>query len=880
MTNFYTSVVPYGNSLLVRGYRDGKAYKTKANFSPTLYIKTADNRPSEWKTLDGQPVHPVQLDSIRLAREYIDKYEGVQGFEIHGQTQFVYQFISEYWPNNIKYDPDLIKVFSIDIETATEEGFPNLELANEEILLITVKDNFNKKIVTFGIKEYDNKRDDVKYIRCIDEQQMLKEFIVFWQNNYPDVVTGWNIYGFDIPYLVNRMNRIVGESFTKRMSPWGMIKDKNIYANGNNVKSYDFVGIATLDYLDLYKKFTYQNQESYRLDYIAQVELGQNKLENNFDTFKDFYTQDWQRFVDYNIHDVELVDRLEDKMKLIELVYTLAYQSKINFNDVYSPVRMWDMIIYNYLKDRKIVIPEKSENLERKNKPDDKDYMRYEMEKSSPNYAPEGPTQTSIKSPAQNAREKGESHSFAGAYVKDPIVGQHKWVASFDLNSLYPHLIMQYNMSPETLSDTRLDIGTKDTSKVEQLLKCVSIDKSQLTDLALTANGCCYRKDVKGFLPALMEKMYSDRSKFKKQMLKVQQEYEKNKDPKLVKEISRLNNLQMAMKIALNSAYGAVGNRYFRYYDLRIAEGITLSGQLSIRWMANKLNEFMNKTLKTEDKDFVIGIDTDSIYLSLEDLVEKTCVGKTTEEKIQYMDKACSQIIEPFIDNGYKELASYMNAYDQKMFMKREVLADKGIWVAKKRYVLNVHNSEGVQYAKPKIKVTGLEMVKSSTPAIVRSKLHETLKVILHEDQAALHRFVADFKKEFFKLPVEDIAFPRSASAIREYTGSNTIYRKGTPIHVRGALLFNHYLKEYGLTRKYQAINNGDKIKFVYVKKGNPFNENVIAFSSDLPKQFGLHDFIDYDLQFEKVFLDAVQIVVEPLGWHAEEQATLDMFFG
>src|SRR6056300_4240 len=831
MTNFYTSIIQHGNTLLVRGYRDGQQYKTKANFSPTLYIKTSDNRPSEWKTLDGIPVHPVKQDSIRLSREFVDRYKDVEGFEVFGQTQYVYQFISEYWPNAIKYDPEMIKVFSIDIETATEEGFPNIELANEEILLITVKDNYNKKIATFGTKPYTNTRDDVKYIRCIDEQQLLKEFIVFWQNNYPDVLTGWNIYGFDIPYLVNRMNRIVGESMTNRLSPWGIIRDKSIYANGNSIKSYDFIGISTLDYLDLYKKFTYQNQESYRLDYIAEVELGENKLTNNFDTFKEFYTQDWQRFVDYNIHDTELVDRLEDKMKLIELVYTLAFESKINFNDVYSPVRMWDMIIYNYLRDRKIIIPTKSDESEK-------------------------PT------------------AFEGAYVKDPLVGQHKWVASFDLNSLYPHLIMQYNMSPETLTDTKVNVD------VESLLNGTEIDKSKVAGLAVTANGWCYRKDVKGFLPALMEKMYTYRSKFKKRMLKVEQEYEKTKEPKLVKEISRLRNLQMAMKIALNSAYGAVGNRYFRYYDLRIAEGITLSGQLSIRWMANKLNEFMNKTLKTEGKDFVIGIDTDSIYLSLEKLIEKTCDGKSTEDKIKYMDKACSQIIEPFIDNGYKELAEYMNAYDQKMQMKREVLADKAIWVAKKRYILNVHNSEGVQYAQPKIKVSGLEMVKSSTPSVVRSKLHESLKVILHEDQAALHKFVADYKTKFFKLPVEEIAFPRSVSAIKEYRGSNTIYRKGTPIHVRGALLYNHYIKQYNLTRKYQPINNGDKIKFVYVKKGNPFNENVIAFSSDLPKQFGLHDFIDYDLQFEKVFLDAVQIVVEPLGWHAEEQATLDMFFG
>ena len=831
MTNFYTSVVQHGNSLLVRGYRDGQQYKTKANFSPTLYIKTTDNRPSEWKTLDGVSVHPIKQESIRLSREFVDRYKDVEGFEVFGQTQYVYQFLSEFWPKDIKYDTDLIKVFSIDIETATENGFPNIELANEEILLITVKDNYNKKIATFGTKPYTNTRDDVKYILCKDETSLLKEFIVFWQNNYPDVLTGWNIYGFDIPYLVNRMNRVVGESMTNRLSPWGIIRDKSIYANGNSIKSYDFIGISTLDYLDLYKKFTYQNQESYRLDYIAEVELGENKLTNNFDTFKEFYTQDWQRFVDYNIHDTELVDRLEDKMKLIELVYTLAFQSKINFNDVYSPVRMWDMIIYNYLKDHKIIIPVKDGESEK-------------------------PT------------------AFEGAYVKEPLVGQHKWVASFDLNSLYPHLIMQYNMSPETLTNTKIDVN------VESLLASTEIDRSKIVDLAVTANGWCYRKDVKGFLPALMEKMYSDRSKFKKQMLKIEQEYEKTKDKSLIKEISRLRNLQMAMKIALNSAYGAVGNRYFRYYDLRIAEGITLSGQLSIRWMANKLNQFMNKTLKTEDKDFVIGIDTDSIYLSLEHLVEQTCKGKSTEEKIQYMDKACEKIIEPFIDNGYQELAKYMNAYDQKMQMKREVLADKAIWVAKKRYILNVHNSEGVQYAQPKIKVSGLEMVKSSTPSVVRTKLHESLKVILHQDQAALYKFVADYKKEFFKLPVEDIAFPRSVSAIREYSGSNTIYRKGTPIHVRGALLYNHYIKEYGLTKKYQPIGNGDKIKFVYIKKGNPFNENVIAFPSELPKQFGLHDFVDYDLQFEKVFLDAVQIVVSPIGWHAEEQANLELFFG
>ena len=824
MSKFYTSVVKYGNKLLFRYVNNGKSYSSKISYGPALYVPV--NKQTNHRSLDGYNLHEMRFQDLNEAQDFADRYKEVKNTKVFGQTQFAYQYISDEYPKTINWDKDLIKLFSLDIETATEHGFPNIEEANEEILLITIKDNFHKQIVTFGTKDYTSTRDDARYIKSANESMMLRTFVDFWQRNCPDVITGWNINGFDIPYLVNRIRLLLGDDHVQKLSPWNLVNDKKIYANGKDIKGYTFVGISTLDYLELYKKFTYTNHESYRLDYIAQYELGSKKLDNPYETFKEFYTNDWDKFVKYNIHDVELVDQLEDKMKLIELVYTMAFNAKINFEDVFSPVRMWDVIIYNYLKDRNIVIPLKEDNT--------------------------------------------KSEAFEGAYVKDPLVGQHKWVASFDLNSLYPHLIMQYNMSPETLTDTRLDVN------VEKLLNQEAIDVP--VGLALTANGWCYSKENKGFLPALMEEMYNNRSKFKKMMLKAEQEYEKTKDPQLVKEISKLKNLQMAMKIALNSAYGAVGNRYFRYYDLRIAEGITTSGQLSIRWMANKLNDFLNKTLKTKGEDYVIAIDTDSIYLTLENLVETTCQGKTTEQKIAYMDKICEQAFQPFIDGGYQELATYMNAYAQKMQMKREVLADKGIWVAKKRYVLNVHNSEGVQYAKPKIKVMGLEMVKSSTPAVVREKLKDALEVILHEDEAAVQEFVKTFKAEFSKLSVEDIAFPRSISDIDKYDG-NPIYKKGTPMHVRGALLFNHYIRQKGLAKKYQPIGNGDKIKFVYVRPNNPFNENVIAFNSVLPKEFGLHQYIDYDLQFEKVFLDAMQIVIEPLGWHAEEVSSLESFF-
>ena len=826
MSRFYTNVVKYGNSLLLRYVNNGQAFKSKVPYRPTLFVPAKEA--SDWNTLEGNPVSPTKFESIKEGMEYVERYKDVEGFTFYGQTQFQYQYITETYPKTIQWDKDLIKLFSIDIETATENGFPNIQEANEEVLLITIKDNHHKQIVTFGSRPYMSDRKDVKYMFCKDEADLLKTFVVFWSNNYPDVVTGWNINGFDIPYLVNRIRLVIGDEYVKRMSPWGIVNDKKAYVGGGtSIQSYTFVGISVLDYMDLYKKFTYTNQESYALNYIASVELNKKKLENPEDNFKDFYTNHWKTFVDYNIHDTELVDMLEDKMKLIELIYTLAYSSKINYEDVFSPVRMWDAIIFNYLYERKIAIPLKEEN--------------------------------------------GKSEVFEGAYVKDPIVGPHKWVASFDLNSLYPHLIMQYNMSPETLTDTRID------TNVDKLLIKTSMNVP--VGLSTSGNGWCYTKDTKGFLPALMEEMYNNRSKFKKQMLKAEQEYEHNKDPQLVKDISRLKNLQMAMKIALNSAYGAIGNKYFRYYDLRIAEGITLSGQLSIRWMANKLNDFMNKTLKSDGKDYVIAIDTDSIYLSLEDLVEKVCAGKTTEEKIVFMDKTCEKIIQPFIDGGYQELSEYMNAYGQKMQMKREVLADKAIWVAKKRYVLNVHNSEGVQYAKPKIKVMGLEMVKSSTPAVVRKKLKDALEVILHKDQSALQTFVKEFKRDFTSLSVNDVAFPRSVSSLKEYTGK-PIYKKGTPIQVRGALLFNHYLKIKGITRKYEPITNGNKIKFVYLRTPNPINENVISFNNVLPKEFGLDDYINYDLQFEKTFLDALNIVIEPLGWHAEEKASLESFFG
>lgn len=833
----YTNVYQRGNALYVRGVEEGRRYNRKVDFRPTLWTTSeVEDASDKWTTLDGQTVYAIQPGSMYDCREFIEnngKYSDVHGYKtptIYESPGHAYQFIAETNPGEILFDLTEVTVFTIDIETETEYGFPEPALANEVIQLITVKDTRHKKVVTWGLREFNNDLPHVEYRLFSSEQSLMRDFIGWWQHNCPDAVTGWNSSLFDLTYLYNRMCRVVGDTMANRLSPWNQVRQSEVDFGGRKAIKTHIAGVASLDYLDLYKKFTYTNQESYKLDHIAFVELGERKLENPGKTFKEFYTDHWDTFVRYNIHDVELVDKLDDKMKLMDLALTLAYAAKVNYEDVFGPVKTWDIIIYNYLNDQKVVVPRRKDGT--------------------------------------------KSQAFEGAYVKDPLVGKHNWAISFDLNSLYPHLIMQYNMSPETITDLRLN------TSVERLLKKeVDLSEAVERDYAVAANGWCFTKKKRGLLPTLMQLYYDKRVIYKKQMIKAKQDYEVTKDPQLKKDISRLNNLQMAMKILLNSAYGACGNAYFRYFDMRIAEGITISGQLSIRWIANALNAFMDKTMKTQDKDRIVLIDTDSVVMTMEDLIEKVCPDKTTEQKIKYMDKIAEDVIQPFIDKSYQELADYMNAYEQKMQMKRENLVDTMISVSKKRYVMSVHNSEGVQYKEPQLKIMGLQMVKSSTPSVIRDKLKSSLKTILTGTESDVQQYCDSIKQEFRSFASEQIAFPRSISDVKKYDSQSTIYTKGTPIHVRGALLYNHHLKRLGLDQQYPLIQEGDKIKFLYLRTPNPFREDCIAFLDKIPPEFELTNYIDYDKMYEKTFLDAVQNILDSIGWDAEKQATLEDFF-
>jgi DNA polymerase elongation subunit (family B) len=844
MSNFYTNVAVFGNNILFRGVKDGRRQKLKIQYAPTLYLST--NKTSEWKGLNGENLDPKKFETIRDAKDFIKKYSEVENFNIYGNYSFEYAFIADTQKGMIDWDLRHIKIAVVDIEVGSENGFPDPKDANEPITAISIK-QIGGKMVVFGCGDFDNKDpENVDYHKCRDEYTLCKAFLQYWEDNCPDIISGWNVQLFDIPYLINRFKRILGEDYARKLSPWGVIFNREKLIKGKFHNVFTMLGVSTLDYIDLYRWYAPggKSQESYKLDSIANVELGESKLSyDEYDNLHQLYRLNYQKFIEYNIKDVNLVLKIEEKLKLLELALTLAYDTKTNYEDVFAQTRMWDSMIYSYLIEQNIVVPPK--------------------------------------------QIKEKDAAFEGAYVKEPQVGKHDWVVSFDLNSLYPHLLMQYNISPETLiepenyNNEMRQILSSGVS-VEKLLN-KSVDTSKLSGATLTPNGQFFRTDIRGFVPKMMEQMYEDRKKFKKLMLKAQQDIQNETDVEkryqLENTIARYDNLQLAKKVSLNSAYGAMGSEYFRFYDLRMALAVTLAGQLSIRWIEGKINSYLNKLLKT-DKDYVIASDTDSIYLNLSQLVAGVFPPATETSKIiAFLDKVCEDKLQPFIDDSYQELADYIHAYEQKMQMKREALADKGIWTAKKRYILNVYNNEGVAYKEPKLKVMGLEMVKSSTPSAIRVKMKQAIKLMMTGTEEQIHEFIAKFRAEFKTLPPEEISFPRGVNGLATYSDTISLYKKGTPIHVKGALLYNFHLKRLNLTNKYPVIKEGEKLKFTYLKSPNPFKDSVISYPTRIPKEFEILEYVDYDTQFEKAFLEPVKVILDCMGWQTEKPSSIESFF-
>lgn len=828
---FYTNITQRFNKFLVRGYEDGKSFIRQENYCPKLYVSSKVK--TNFKTLDGKYVQEISPGKPDDCKEFIRKYKDVEGFEVYGMDNYIFQYISDLYPEEtINYQYNKLKIYVIDIEVSSEHGFPSPLDCIEEILSISIQDIHTNQIICFGVKPYNNKNLNVDYILCDDEIDLCNKFLNFWELNYPDIITGWNTSFYDIPYLVGRFSRILGEKEMKRLSPWNIVTSKELDFSGRVAISCEIVGIASLDYLELYKKFTYTKQETYALNYIGEVELNEKKLDHSeYETFKEFYTKDWDKFIDYNIQDVILVNKLEQKLKLIELAVMMAFNAKVNFADVFYQVRMWDAITFNYLKRKNIVIP------------------------------------------PRNTVEKTEQ--FSGAYVKEPIPGMYEYVVSFDLASLYPSLIMMYNISPETLVKFK-----HPTASIDSILE-KSIDNESFSNYTICANGCMYKKDFQGFFPELIEEMFNRRKLYKKKMIELEQQYEKTPSKDLENKISEYYNIQQNLKICLNSLYGALGNCGFRYYQLDNAKAVTASGQATIKWIELKLNQYLNKLVGTEGLDFVIALDTDSNYLNFGPLVNKIFKDKNVskEKIINFLDKICNTTFQDFINKSFDELSDYTNAFKNTLYMKREAISDKAIWTAKKRYILNVWDNEGVRYESPKIKIKGLEAIKSSTPAICRKMIKDSIPIMINGDEDTMIQYIKKCKEEFMKLSPEEVSFPKSVNKLDVYSSKDTIYKKGTPIQIRAILLYNYYIKKNKLDYKYPIIQNGEKIRYCYLKLPNPIRENVIGYIQTFPRELNLESYVDYSTQFNKTFLDPLTHILDAIGWKTEKKVNLSKFY-
>lgn len=833
MSEFYTNIEAYGNNLLVRGYRNGIQFTEKVKFSPKLFTKT--NRVTKFKSIHNEYLEENNFETISDARSFMDRYRGVDNFKYYGMDKWVTQYIADKYHNDITYDFNKIRILPLDIETASgENGYSSPKDASEPITAITMI--LGSITYALGYGDFVTEDPNVKYYKFKDEKALLRGFITIFTKYKPDIITGWNTEGYDIPYLVNRIKQLLGEDSVKSLSPWGVVKEKTVPTmKGMEVDTYDIWGIAHLDYMLLFRKLSGKTPESYKLDQVAYEILGKKKVDySKYGSLTELYKENHQLFMEYNIVDTQLIVELEEKMKLIRLVCQVAYYSKVNYIDTFKNTRIWDSLIYNHLLAKNIIVDSSYDN--------------------------------------DDSKER-----ISGGHVQLPEKGMYEWVVSFDATSLYPHIIMSGNISPDTFYK-KFEISVDDVVKTGvNPHKTILIEK----DLSMAGNGATFIKTKKGFLVELMENLFELRKSYKDKMIDKKNEIQGVTDETLKKElqdqIDYFNNYQNVFKILLNSAFGAMAAKGFRYEHSHFGEGITLTGQMILKWGIKYCNEFLNKYFKTTNENYVIYADTDSIILNLSKYGNKFT---DREEAINKIDEFCKTMMSKFFKTIYDKLGEIMNFYENKIHFKREKICDRGIFLdeKKKRYILNVWDEEGTRFAEPETKVTGIEAVRSSTPEMVRKALKKAFVIMMNSTQEETIEYLKEFENEFMKANPEDVSIPVSANNLEQYSNNLTIYGKGTPIHVRAALLYNYHIRDKGLSHKYEQILEGEKIKFIRLKMPNPIGENVIGFPKFLPPELGLHKYIDWDTQFEKTFTTPLSTIFDAVSWNMDDSVSLEDF--
>lgn len=859
---FYTYYKTWGNKILFR-YKNGKDARTQSKvvdfYEPYLYTQL-DNREDEEPdafSIYGNPLKRVPFNDIKSARQFIDTYSDVDGMSVHGNSNFGNQFIIDLFEGKTPdFDAKQIRIGVLDIEVYSDDGFPHADEAKHPINGVTFYDTVEERFYTYSLKHKGEDKWtkdlspeevqelDIEFWHFETERDLLTAMLHHFKDHEYDLTTGWNSEKFDMVYIVNRCYSQMGKKITdKSLSPFGKITFREVKDDyGKQATKVDIFGLPHLDYMELYKKHIFSPRASYKLDYIAHVELGEKKLDyQQYGNLFELWKENFQLFNDYNIQDVNLIVRLDKKLGLFDLTYALAYYSMSNYEDTMGTVKIWEQLVAKFLSTKGIA-------------------------------------------PLSRREDITEDREFEGAFVKQPRPGLYDWVVSFDLASLYPHIEMQYNIGPETLvPEDKLPAELaeiKEKHTFDDLLN-ERIDLSSLNkyNLTMTANFEFYKKDKMSFFSEIKRELYLQRKVYKKKMLEAEQaivnaetEEEKREQEDLK---SKNNNMQMGLKILLNGGYGALGNKHFLYYKVENAEAITLTGQLVNKWTCSHINDFLKRVLSTEEDTWVYS-DTDSGYFTINDFVKTLPKDKSTEEIVDLCDSFCEEVVSPEIVDRCQRLTDYTRAYEQKMIWERETIAKSAIFVAKKKYVMAVLDNEGTRYKedKPKIKIMGMESVKGGTPEFSKYALQQCYRLGLNNDESGLHDTVAKTEDYFYGLDVDDIAISKNVNDIEKWEHDVNLYKPKTPMHVKAAIVHNMMVDKVE-AKRVPKIESGTKIKVVELKMPNPTGYPVVAFDTFMPQEFELDQYVNYEIMFDKAFLQPLQIFLDAIGWHREEVNTL-----
>lgn len=843
------------NQILIRWRTPLGKNRTKSiRWSPTYYMPPSSPGaiPSGLTTLHGEPLQAATCKTLFEADNFKKQLEKA-GRGLYGDVPYINAFLVENFPHIAPLDKDTLDIAYIDIETDSSNGYATPLNPTAEIQMISIRRRGHT--TTYGTKPYTPTRKDVTFRQCANEVELLSAFMEDWTSNYPDVVTGWNCLGYDMAYIYYRLRLVFAEDLNVALSlsPWGLIRDQKIRVGMLAEDYIDIVGVPVLDYIHLYRKFNQNQQSSYTLNHIAKVELGIEKVkfDDEYENLTRLYNENYPLFVDYNLTDVDLVEKLEQKRNMVRMVATMGHQAHVNFMDTFKQVRMWDIMIYQHLLEKNIAVP---------------------------------PRQQTVK-----------DTQYAGAYVKDTLVGKFNWVVSFDVTSLYPSLMRQWSISPDTFIPPEVVAERATTSAdwatVKMLQESISVEKAmewledpamvqtlevlQRLGVTITPNQQVFDTTRPGFMGEILGNLFQSRMTWKKKQLAAEKVVEDSTTPEDVRKESVIaasvgKTMQEVAKVGLNSAYGASGSQYFRFFDTRLAEAVTLSGQLVTRIVERRLNRSMNKWLKTTDVDYVIASDTDSVYINLGAVSAKL---PPTDDMATAIDAFATKWIQPLLNKTFASLYTVYRGHQNLLSMKREVIVDSGIWMKKKMYVMSVLDSEGVRYPKAKIKIKGLKTVRSTTSALTKSLLSRAFEIMLYGTEQQIWTLVEEAEQKYAKATFDELASPTGVNGLEKYIKRD----KGIPGHVKAALTYNRLLEELQLTA-YTPIRSGDKIRWVYLGP-NPWQIESIAVQRRPPAELNIEPYISRVVILEKTFLKPLTDILDELKWSARPKTSLEDLF-